>query len=84
MPERDSDEEVLRENEFPYVGVRFKQTNNWKKIVQRGEPWTDTEFKYGPFCLFKNRKTPGKDPFKNKEKWLKFTWNRASEHFHPK
>ena len=60
LDERESDEEVLEENEFPYMSSRLKEIP-WQEIIERGEPWTDPTFPPGPECLFISKETPAPD-----------------------
>ena len=60
IPERDSDEETLLENEFPYMSGRLREID-WHSIVEAGEPWKDPTFPHGPECLFMNHKGPAKE-----------------------
>ena len=53
LEERDSDEEILKENEFPYMSGRLQEID-WKTIVEAGEPWKDPHFPHGKYCLFMN------------------------------
>ena len=76
LEERDSDGDILEENEFPYMSGRLKN-QDYKSIIAKGEPWIDPSFTH-PGCLYANRKAPAK---KGKEKWATFEWKRASEYF---
>ena len=80
LPERDSDEDILAENEFPYMSSRLKEID-YKKIIKKGVPWEDPYFPKGRYSLFMNHQTPAKQNENSKAKWLKFKWRRASEYF---
>jgi hypothetical protein len=51
LEERDSDQEVLEENEFPYMSGRLKNID-WEAIIENGKPWKDPVFPHGKYCLF--------------------------------
>ena len=46
LEERDSDEEHLTLNEFPYMSGRLKAID-FESIIELGEPWKDKEFQHG-------------------------------------
>ena len=79
LDDRESDEEVLEENEFPYMSSRLKDIP-YNQIIEMGEPWTDPTFPPGPECLFISGDKPLKEN-KAKEKWMKFDWKRASDYY---
>ena len=60
LDERDSDLDILDENEFPYMSGRLKEID-WQAIVEKGEPWEDETFPRGPECLFINNRGPLKE-----------------------
>lgn len=43
LEERDSDLDILDENEFPYMSGRLKEID-WQAIIEKGEPWEDPTF----------------------------------------
>ena len=55
LEERDSDLDILDENEFPYMSGRLKEID-WQAIIEKGEPWEDETFPRGPECLFINNR----------------------------
>ena len=80
LEERDSDEDHMIENEFPYMKGRLKAID-YEAIIEKGEPWKDPIFPHGKYCLFINHQSPQK-PSPSKQKWVdKFHWKRASEYF---
>ena len=54
LSDRDSDEDYMLENEFPYISGRLTPIA-WEKIVRKGTPWTDPHFPPGKASLFMNK-----------------------------
>lgn len=80
LAERDSDEDVLEENEFPYMSGRLKEIN-WQAIVAAGKQWRDPTFPHGRYALFIDHKKPMRD-MESKKAWMENVhWKRASEYF---
>ena len=80
LEERDSDLEILEENEFPYMSGRLKHID-YEAIIAEGKPWKDPVFPYGKVALFINNSKPRKGQEELKKKWLTYHWKRASEFF---
>lgn len=80
LEERDSDFDVLEENEFPYMSGRLKQLD-WMSIIEKGEPWKDSTFPHGKYSLFMDHNKPAAKSGDAKKKWHTYHWKRASEYF---
>lgn len=81
LPERDSDIDIMMENEFPYMSGRLKEID-YMKIIKEGKPWSDPTFPPGKHALFSNHLTPQKEHRDSKKRWENhFKFKRASEYF---
>lgn len=81
LEERDSDEEVLLEQEFPYMKGRLKEID-WQAIIAQGQPWKDPTFPHGAYALYTDHKKPERSSMEQKKKWVEaIHWKRASEYF---
>ena len=54
---------------------------DWMQIISEGKPWKDKYFAHGKYCLYMDHCKPAGKNKVSKEKWQKYHWKRASEHF---
>ena len=82
LKERDSDDDLMDENEFPYMSSRLKEID-FREIIEKGEPWDDPYFPHGKYALFVDHKAPmGRTAEGAKARWVNgFHWKRASDYF---
>ena len=84
LEERDSDLDVLEQQEYPYMKGRLFEVD-WKAIVAKKRPWKDPLFPHGAYALYMNHKGPRNANDERLRKWSeKFYWKRASQHFKDK
>ena len=81
LKERDSDDDLMDENEFPYMSGRMKEID-FRAVIEQEEPWSDPYFPHGKYALFVDHKAPMNKEDPAKQLWMNgFHWKRASEYF---